>query len=167
MVRPDRAKARAWLTFILLINGGLAALCLVAALWASSASVGVLGGASFAITLSGCVFQMVFHGYFWGRFLGADVVAEAGPYGIRALVPGEGTVFLPWPAVASVSNGWTGLVIRPVAGADPSTPGIEGAVRARTWRRLARRGITVPKRAITPDIATLRAAIHHFSGGRL
>jgi len=167
VVRPDRAKARSWLATILFLNGFLAVVCLLAALWASSTSIGVLGGASFAITLSGCVFQMVFHAYYWGRFLGADVVAEVGPHGIRALVPGEGTVFLPWPAVASTEVRWRALTIRFAPGVAPSSPGVEAAVSEHTWRRVSRRGIALPVKAISPDVAVLRAAIQHFTGGRL
>lgn len=147
IVRPDRAAARRWLTFILVMNGVLAALCLVGVMWASSSSVGTLAGAPFAITLTGCVFQMVFHAFIWGRFLGIDTLAEVGPHGLRGPTTRHEMALLPWSAVASVDGGWNRLVVTPVAGAGPK--------------------LSIPTRALDTDASTLRAAITYFSGGRL
>jgi hypothetical protein len=146
-VAPDRRRARRWLTVILGINGLLSVICLAAALWASSTSVGAWGGASFGITLAGCVFQMVFYAFFYGRMLGAETIAEVGPAGIRGPTKRWIQETLPWSSIASVTSGWNVVVIKPVPGAGSK--------------------LVIPSRATTTDAATIRAAIAHFSRGRL
>lgn len=147
VVRPDRRRARRWLTVILGLNGIIAVVCLVAALWASSTFMGAWGGLSFGITLAGCVFQMVFHAFFYGRLLGADSIAEIGPAGVRGPTKKWVQETLAWSSIASVTNGWNVVVITPVPGAGTK--------------------LVIPSRATTTDAPTIRAAIAHFSGGRL
>lgn len=144
VVRPDRRKARSWLTFILVINGTLAVLCLLLTMWASSTSIGWWGGGSFAITLSGCVFQMVFHSFFYGRMLGTEVIVEVGPRGIRGHTTRWEVVEVPWSDVASVSGGWNQVTIKTASGPK----------------------LTVPTRATDTGEPTVRQAITYFSGGR-
>jgi hypothetical protein len=146
-IRTDRAKVRSWLSLILVLNGSLAVVCLVLAMWASSTSIGAFGGAAFAITLVGTVFQMVFHAYFYGRMAGAEAIAVIGPDGIHA--PTGRWVFttLPWSSIASVRNGWNAVEVTPVPGAGPK--------------------LVIPTRAVDTDRPTVRAAITHHSGGRL
>lgn len=149
VVRPDRAKVRSWLSLILVLNGVLAMACLALGLWAVSvtdSSTATLAGAPFAITLAGCVFQMVFHAYHYGRMAGTDVVAEVGPEGIRARTAKGEPVALPWAAVASARRSWNTVIVTPQPGAGPK--------------------LVVPTRAVDTDSATILAAVHHFSGGR-
>lgn len=146
VVRPDRAKARGWLTIVLVINGGLAAVCLPLAMWASSGSLGIFGGAAFAITLTGSVFQMVLHAFTYGRLLGADVIAEIGPGGLRGPSTRWELVSLPWSSIASVTKSWNAVVVQPVPGAGEK--------------------LVIPTRATTADTTAIRAAVSHFSGGR-
>lgn len=145
VVRPDRAKVRSWLSVILVLNGGLAFLCLLLTMWAASTSIGMFGGGAFAITLTGCVFQMVFHAYFYGRMAGAEAIAVIGPEGVHG--PTGRWVFatLPWASIASVTNGWNAVVVQPVDGPK----------------------LVIPTRATDTDRPTVRAAVTHFSGGRL
>lgn len=147
VVRPDRGKIRSWLSLILVLNGSLAVLCLVAGMWASSTSVGAFGGGAFAITLLGCVFQMVFHSYFYGRLAGADVIAQIGPEGVRGPTSRWEHTSVPWSSIASVTKGWNAVVVQPIPGAGQK--------------------LIIPARATTSDAPTIRAAIAHFSGGRL
>jgi len=147
VIGADRAKARRWLTFILVINGLLATICLAAGFWASSTSIGALGGLSFGITLAGCVFQMVFYAFFYGRMLGAETIAEVGPAGIRGPTKRWVQEMLPWSSIALVTSAWNVVVVKPVPGAGSK--------------------LVIPSRATTTDAATIRAAIAHFSGGRL
>ena len=147
VVRPDRRRARRWLTVILGLNGMIAVVCVVAAAWASSTSMGAWGGLPFGITLAGCVFQMVFHAFFYGRLLGADSIGEIGPAGVRGPTKQWVQVTLPWSSIASVTSGWNVVIITPVAGAGSK--------------------LVIPSRATTTDVTTIRAAIAHFSGGRL
>lgn len=145
VVRADRGKVRGWLSLILVLNGAIAALCLVLAMWASSTSIGAFGGAAFAITLTGCVFQMVFHSYFYGRMAGAEAIAVIGPEGVHG--PTGKWVFttLPWASITSVGSGWNAVVVHPVDGPK----------------------LVIPTRAVDTDRSTVRAAVTHFSGGRL
>ncbi len=147
VVRPDRARARRWLTFILGANGVIAVVCLLAAMWAADATGAWWGGSALGITLAGCVFQMVFHAFSHGRLLGADVIAEVGPDGLRGPTRRWVPETLPWSSIASVTNGWNVVVVTPVPGAGTK--------------------VVIPARATTSDTATIRAAIAHFSGGRL
>lgn len=145
VVRPDRTKAKRWLTFILVLNGPLAVLCLLLTMWASSSSVGWWGGGSFAITLTGCVFQMVFHAYSYGRMMGAEVILEVGPAGIRGRTSRWDTVEVPWESVVSVSSAWNTIVVKTTSGPK----------------------VLAPTRAVDTPAATTRQAITYFSGGRL
>lgn len=148
VVRPDRGKVRRWLTLILVLNGSIAAVALGAALWATTVtSVGAVSGLPFAITLTGCVFQMVFHAYFYGRMMGMDTLAEVGPQGLTGRTAKGEVAHLPWAAVASVSHSWNTFVVRPHPGAGPK--------------------LVIPTRAIDSDATTIRSAVRHFSGGRL
>ncbi|HMJ76510.1 MAG TPA: hypothetical protein VK507_11090 [Iamia sp.] len=147
VVRPDRRRARRWLTIILGLNGMLSVVCLAAALWASSTFMGAWGGLSFGITLAGCVFQMVFYAFFYGRLLGAETIGEIGPAGVRGPTKKWVQVTLPWSSITSVTSAWNVVVITPVPGAGSK--------------------LVIPSRATTTDAATVRAAIAHFSGGRL
>lgn len=144
VVRPDRGKARSWFALILVMNGSLAVICLLATMWASSTSIGWWGGASFAISLSGCVFQMVFHAYYWGRFQGIDRLLEVGPAGIRVQQPGKEAVDLAWAQVAAVKPGFRRIVIKTTVGKDQ-------------W---------VPVRCTDTTEVTVRQAVTYFSGGR-
>jgi hypothetical protein len=145
VIGPDRGKARGWLSLILVLNGGLSVVCVLAGFWAAAATDAWWGGAAFAITLFGCIFQMVFHAYFYGRLMGAEAIATVGPDGIHG--PTGRWVFetLPWPAITSVRNGWNAVVVQAADG----------------------RKLVIPTRAVDTDRPTLRAAVTHFSGGRL
>ncbi len=145
VVRTDRGKARGWLSLILVLNGTLVLVCVVAGSWASAALDSVWGGAAFAVTLLGCVFQMVFHAYFYGRMMGAEAIAVVGPDGIHGPTGKWAFETLPWPAITSVGNGWNAVVVQSADG----------------------RKLVIPTRATDTDRPTLRAAVTHFSGGRL
>ncbi|HEU5151479.1 MAG TPA: hypothetical protein VFU19_13330 [Iamia sp.] len=145
VVRTDPSKARGWLTLILVANGLLAVVCLAGGLWAAGVTEAAWGGAAFAITLAGAVFQMVFHAFAYGRMLGADTIAEIGPAGVRGPTTRWEQVALPWSSIASVAKGWNAVVVKAVDGPK----------------------LVIPVRATTSDAHTVRAAIAHFSGGRL
>jgi hypothetical protein len=147
VVRPDRRKVRRLLAVILVANGVLVVISLAAALWASGATGEWWAGAALAVTLAGGVFQMVFHAYYYGRMIGSPTIAEIGLDGIRGLTTRWVEQAVPWSAVASVSRGWSSVVVTPVADAGPK--------------------VLIPTRAVDTDAATIRAAIAHFSGGRL
>jgi len=147
VVQPDRRKARRWLTFILVSNGVISVICLLTAMWAADATGEWWGGSALGITLAGCVFQMVFHAFAYGRLLGADPIAEIGPAGVRGPTKRWVQETLPWSSIASVTNGWNVVVVTPAPGAGTK--------------------VVIPARATTSDTATIRAAIAHFSGGRL
>ena len=147
VVRPDRRKARRWLSFILVSNGVISVICLGGALWAADATGSWWAGISLTVTLAGCVFQMVFHAFAYGRLLGADPIAEIGPGGVRGPTKRWVQETLPWSSIATVVNGWNVVVITPAPGAGTK--------------------VVIPARATTSDTATIRAAIAHFSGGRL
>lgn len=146
-ITTDRAKARRWLTLILVANGVIALVALVGALWAASALDAAWGGAAMAFTACGCVFQMVFHAFFYGRLLGSDPIAVIGSEGIRGPTSRWEQVALPWASIASVTSGWNAVVVKPVPGAGPK--------------------LVIPTRATSADTATVRAAVSHVSGGRL
>ena len=76
-----------------------------------------------------------------------DIIAEVGPDGLRGPTKRWVPETLPWSSIASVANGWNVVVVTPVPGAGTK--------------------VVIPARATTSDIATIRAAIAHFSGGRL
>lgn len=147
VVAPDRRRARRWLTVILVANGSIALVCLVGAMWAADATGEWWSGSALGITLAGCVFQMVFHAFFYGRLLGAESIAEIGPEGVRGPTKRWVQETLPWSSIASVTNAWNVVVITPVPG---------GGTK-----------VVIPSRATTTDASTIRAAIAHFSGGRL
>ena len=147
VVAPDRRRARRWLTFIVVANGSIALVCLLGAMWAADATGEWWSGSALGITLAGCVFQMVFHAFSFGRLLGAGSIAEIGPEGVRGPTKRWVPETLPWSSIASVVSGWRVVVITPVPGGGSK--------------------IVIPARATTSDIATMRAAIAHFSGGRL
>ena len=131
---------------IIVLNGSVAAIALVAGLWAASTSTGAIAGLPFAITLVGCVFQMVFHAFSYGRMLGAETIAEIGPEGVRGLSTRWEVQRIPWASISSVHRGWNSIFVRPVPGAGPK--------------------LVIPTRAVDRDATTIRAAISHFSGGR-
>lgn len=147
VVRPVRRKVLRLLAIILVANGVVALIGLLAALWAASATGGWWAGAALVITVVGAVFQMVFHAYFYGRMIGTPSIAEIGPDGIRGLTTRWVAQDLPWSSVASVSRAWSSVAVTPVPGAGPK--------------------VLIPTRAVDTDVATIRAAIAHFSGGRL
>lgn len=147
VVRPDRGKARRWMAFAVGANAFIAVISAVGAIWAAGATGEWWAGAAMTITLAGSVFQMVFHAFAYGRFLGAETIAEIGPQGIRGPTTRWERVELPWSSIAAVANGWNAVVVKPVPGAGPK--------------------LVIPTRATDSTAATIRAAIHHFSGGRL
>lgn len=147
VVRPDRRKVRRLMALILGINGVLALISLGAAVWASSATGSWWAGAATGITLASAVFQMVFHAYYHGRMIGTPTVAEIGPAGVQGLTTRWEPQSLPWSSVVSMARSWNSMVVTPVAGAGPK--------------------VLIPLRGIDTDAATIRAAVAHFSGGRL
>ncbi len=79
--------------------------------------------------------------------IGTPRIVEVGPDGIRGLTTRWAEQALPWSSIVSVTRSWNALVVTPAAGAGSK--------------------ILIPTRAIDADAATIRAAIAHFSGGRL
>ena len=114
VVRPDRRRARRWLTVILGLNGMIAVVCLAAALWASSTSMGAWGGVSRSASRSpAACSRWSFDAFFYGRLLGTETIAEVGPAGIRGPTKRWVQVTLPWSSITSVVNGWNVVVITP------------------------------------------------------
>lgn len=145
VVQADRGKVRRWLAFVLVANGAIVLVCMLAGLWAAAATDAWWGGSAFVVTLAGCVFQMVFHAFSYGRMLGADRIAEIGPDGVRGPTKRWEQEALPWASIATVTDGWSAVVVTAADG----------------------RKLVIPGRATTADARTIRGAIAHFSGGRL
>jgi len=164
VVGPDRAHARRHLRIAVVVGAIVVILNILQVLLADTAWEAIWVGGT-ALAFVGVVASQV---VMWRRFLAADVLAEVGPAGIRVHVLRRGWVSLPWDAVGGVRTDWARrVVVKPAAGVDPSTPGTDWPPHPATVRRARRRGLFIATVPSDTDAPTVRAAISHFSGGRL
>lgn len=168
-MRTDRAKVNGRFTAIVVLHAVILTGVLGAGLWAAGESASLVAGGPFAILVISQVFQITVHAYSWGKRAAVDVAAVISGGGLWLAVPGYGSVTLPWPAVARIERRTLGrrLVVRPMPGVGPDTPGVQAPHDQRLWKLVHRRGLVLGLHGLDVDADTLSRAILQLSGGRV